>query len=83
MSTLHQWLILLFGVVTALSASMLLASLFGRLLRPRAPAYCIGVQTGINGEAFRVYNLTRDIPGHPAGSTVSEIALRLKGYRLP
>jgi hypothetical protein len=83
MSTLHQWLILLFGVVTALSASMLLAALLGWLLRPRAPAYYIGTQEVPSGKPFRLYNLTAAIPGHPAGSTVSEMMLRLRGYRLP
>lgn len=49
-----------------------------------APAYYIGTQSGFADiPAFSLYNLTADIPGHPAGSTVSDITLRELGYSLP
>ena len=33
--------------------------------------------------AFELYDLTGDIPGHPAGSTVSRATIEAAGYRVP
>jgi hypothetical protein len=38
-------------------------------------AIVLGFQEDGLGGGFWLYNLTRDIPGHPAGSTVSAITL--------
>ena len=53
--------------------------------RPLAPAVFQGVQQGVPGlvEDFELYNLTEDIPGHPAGSTVARETIEKAGYRLP
>lgn len=49
-----------------------------------APADFIGIQEGTGRiPGFELYNLTQDIPGHPAGSTVSRETLESAGYKLP
>lgn len=49
--------------------------------RPMAPAVFIGVQDGFGlRPSFRLFNLTADIAGHPAGSTVSEETLTAAGF---
>ncbi len=49
-----------------------------------APAYYIGRLIGIDSrEDFELYNLTKEIPGHPKGSTVSGKTLEAEGFRLP
>jgi hypothetical protein len=83
MSPVHQFLFLLFLFTTAMAVSALLSIFIGWLMTPKAPAYRIGWQESAKGRGFWLYNLTRDIPGHPSGSTVSEMTLRTKGYRLP
>jgi hypothetical protein len=46
-----------------------------------APAHFIGRQSGCGfAPDIDLYNLDRDIPGHPAGSTVSADTLRAAGY---
>jgi hypothetical protein len=39
-------------------------------------AVCIGWQEGFESPGFWVYNLLRDVPGHPFMSTVTEQTLR-------
>ena len=52
--------------------------------KPPAPAIYAGTQEGFGTiPPFRLYNLTANIPGHPAGSTVSDQTLLAAGYRLP
>jgi hypothetical protein len=49
-----------------------------------APATFLGEQPGFGiHPGFSLYNLTADILGHPAGSTVSDVTLRELGYALP
>ena len=49
-----------------------------------APAIFIGEQEGFRlRPAFALFNLTADIPGHPEGSTVSDVTLTELGYALP
>lgn len=51
---------------------------------PLAPAIFLGLQPGAGAiPDFALYNLTAAIPGHPAGSTVSEHTLRSRGYSVP
>lgn len=65
------------------------AELLGRLIlwwpvrRPVAPAVLLGWQEDGQGDEIALYNLTEDIEGHPAGSTVSARTLEAAGYRLP
>lgn len=56
--------------------------------KPVAPARFLGVQEPVPGapawaKPVRLYNLLRDIPGHPAGSTVSAATLKQAGFRAP
>jgi hypothetical protein len=49
-----------------------------------APAEWLGWQEMLPGApALGLWNLTRDIPGHPRGSTVSSSTLLRAGYLLP
>ncbi len=49
-----------------------------------APATYHAFQEGIEGiPGFELWNLTSDIPGHPAGSTVSRRTLEAAGYEVP
>lgn len=49
-----------------------------------APAEFVGIQEGIGKiPSFELYNLTADIPGHPAGSTVSRETLEKAGFEVP
>ena len=51
---------------------------------PTAPAVFHGYQEGWRGRpGFQMYNLTQDVVGHRAGSTVSGETLKKLGYRLP
>lgn len=47
-----------------------------------APAVYLGVQQ-VEGGTVTLWNLTADIPGHPVGSTVSDLTLRALGYEVP
>lgn len=52
-------------------------------LKP-APAVFLGIQSGFGfSPDFALYNLTADIDGHPAGSTVSAETLEARGFFLP
>ncbi len=57
------------------------------LAKPAAPAEFVGVQEGIPGNAkfpdMELYNLTKDIPGHNAGSTVTRETLEKAGFKVP
>lgn len=57
----------------------------GRTLTSKlAPAVFIGLQeTGRGRQPIPIYNLTRGIPGHPKGSTVSAATLRAAGFTPP
>lgn len=58
--------------------------LAARLSRPLAPATYLGLQEGFGPvPAIHLWNLTSDIPGYRAGSTVSSATLIVAGYRLP
>lgn len=70
-------------VLAGLGAGLLLRVLAWCTLRPMAPAVYVGWQDDFQGGGFALYNLTADIEGHPAGSTVSERTLRAAGYRVP
>ena len=83
MSPMHKLLFILFALMILFSLSGLLGVGLGWLIRPRAPAYFIGWQPVPGGRPFALYNLTRAIPGHPAGSTVSRLTLEAAGYRVP
>lgn len=48
-----------------------------------APAVYVGTQRVDGKDAFTLWTLTADIPGHPAGSTVSDVTLRKLGYEVP
>ncbi len=49
-----------------------------------APAVYIGHQEGFgNHPGFDMFNLTRDLPGHPEGSTVSRQTLEEAGFHVP
>lgn len=51
-----------------------------------APANFLGVQEGLPSRGvpdIELYNITQDIPGHPAGSTVSRRTLEANGYTVP
>ena len=55
-----------------------------------APAEFIGIQEGLPARGNRpavadieLYNLTADIPGHPAGSSVSRETLEKAGFKVP
>jgi hypothetical protein len=49
-----------------------------------APAVWLGWQEMLPGApALALWNLTRDIPGHPRGSTVSSNTLLRLGFLLP
>ena len=51
---------------------------------PIAPAVFVGLQEGFGDvPSFNLYNLTEDIPGHPAGSTVSQDTLEQAGFVAP
>jgi hypothetical protein len=50
---------------------------------PEAPAAFLGWQECPGREAFPLFNLTADIPGHPRNSTVSHVTLMRAGYRVP
>jgi hypothetical protein len=52
--------------------------------RPTAPAVYVGRQecAGLMPD-FDLWNLTEDIPGYPAGSSVSTDTLLKLGYQLP
>lgn len=55
-----------------------------RLIEGLAPVIPAGVQSGMGVMPdFRLYRLTKDIPGHPKGSTISETTLRELGYTPP
>lgn len=49
----------------------------------RAPAEFIGWQADADGGHFELFNLTRAIPGHPFGSTVSRQTLEEAGFDVP
>jgi hypothetical protein len=52
--------------------------------QPMAPADFLGTQQGYKDiPGYDMYNLTKDIHGHPAGSTVSDITLKRMGFGLP
>lgn len=52
--------------------------------KPLAPAIFVGIQENLPGKPpFEIYNLTEDIPGHPAGSTVVRQTLEAEGFVLP
>lgn len=54
------------------------------MLQRRAPATFFGRQEGYGKTpGFDMYNLTKDVAGHPAGSTVGAKTLLDLGYRLP
>ncbi len=59
-------------------------STFVQAVHAAAPFVFIGVQDcgGIVPD-FALYNLLVDVPGHPAGSTVSEDTLRKLGFLVP
>jgi len=67
----------------ALGAGLLLRVVSWCALRPVAPAEFVGWQDDYKGGGLALYNLTSDIEGHPAGSTVSDRTLRRLGYRIP
>lgn len=50
-----------------------------------APAEFVGIQEGIPGKIadMELFNLTADIPGHNAGSTVTRKTLEEAGYKVP
>lgn len=49
-----------------------------------APATYAGFQEGMADlPGFHLWNLTKDIPGHPAGSTVSSNTLEAAGFKVP
>ena len=48
-----------------------------------APVTFLGWQAMPGGKRFAMWNLTKDIEGHPAGSTLSEAVLKSLGYELP
>lgn len=49
-----------------------------------APAEFVAIQDGFGiVEDFEMWNLTRDIPGHCSGSTVSRQTLEAAGYFVP
>lgn len=50
---------------------------------PEAPAIFLGNQDLGNGQSEPLYNLTKAIPGHPKGSTVSKTTLESKGFKVP
>lgn len=83
MNTTQQILILIFGGMTVVSASLLLGALLGWLLRPKAPAIRIGWQEDGRGGGMWLYTLTEDVRGHCRYSTVCEKTLKNLGYRLP
>jgi hypothetical protein len=52
----------------------------------QAPAVFRGVQEGLPSRGvpdIELYNITQDIPGHPAGSTISRRTLEANGYTVP
>lgn len=50
----------------------------------KAPAIYLGIQAGYGTiEPLVLFNLTADIPGHNAGSTVTDVTLRALGYEVP
>lgn len=50
---------------------------------PLAPVVFCGWQARRLGPPLALYTLTRAIPGHPAGSTLSAPTLLAAGFRLP
>lgn len=50
---------------------------------PVAPALFIGCQDFPGRAPFPLFNLQRDIPGHPVNSTVSADTLIRAGYAVP
>jgi hypothetical protein len=53
-------------------------------VRPAAPAVYAGWQPGTRHHpGFEIWTLTRDIAGHPAGSSVSRQTLELAGFACP
>lgn len=52
--------------------------------RPLAPAVYAGWQPGtVHYPGFEIWTLTKDIAGHPAGSSVSRQTLELAGFACP
>lgn len=82
MSPVLKLIGLLCAFAVAFSLVGLLSMTWDWLTRPKAPAYFIGWQTMPRGGAVALYNLTRGIPGHPCGSTVSALTLENAGYRV-
>lgn len=83
MSPTCKILCALFTFMVLFSISGLLGVGLGWLMRPKAPAFFVGWQPVPRGRPFALYNLTRAIPGHPAGSTVSALTLENAGFRVP
>lgn len=82
MSPVLKLIGLLCAFAVAFSLVGLLSIAWDWLTRPKAPAYFIGWQEVQDGRPFALYNLTRAIPGHPCGSTVSMLTLENAGYRV-
>lgn len=52
--------------------------------KPLAPAVYIGTQPGFQTiPDMDLFNLTKDIPGHPKNSTVSRTTLEKAGFYVP